>query len=66
MALSAPTLSHREDTSEGHPALHKNALTTKSQWEQVLDDPSLRRLLREGHHVGGGYANVPAQLEEER
>lgn len=65
MTCSTPTLSQREDTPEGRPSPHhENDLTTESQWEEVLDDPSLRRLLREGHHTGGAHADLLTQWEE--
>jgi hypothetical protein len=64
MAFSSPTLPKLEGTSEERtPLRQENTLATERRWEKVLDDPSLRRLLREGHRTGL-HANLLTQLEE--
>lgn len=65
MASSSPALSQREGTSEGRTLLRQeNTLATERRWEKVLDDPSLRRLLREGHRIGV-HMDLLTQLEED-
>jgi hypothetical protein len=65
MALSSPTLSQREDTTDAYtPRRHENAFTTERRWEKLLDDPILRRLLREGHRTSG-HTDLLTQLEED-
>ena len=41
-----------------------NTAIPKSCWEKVLDDPSLRRLLRDGHRPEA-TATLLEQLEED-
>jgi len=66
MAFPSPALSQCEGTSEGRtPLRQENALATERRWEKVLDDPSLRRLLREGHRTGGVRTDLLTQLEED-
>ena len=65
MAFSLPALSQREGSTEVcTPLQQENVLTTERQWEKVLDDPILRRLLREGHHTSV-HTDLLTQLEED-
>ena len=64
MTRASSALSQREGTTDNRsPLLQKDALVTEEQWEKVLDDPILRRLLREGHHTGT-RTDLLTQLEE--
>ena len=40
-----------------------NKTASEASWEKILDDPSLRRLLRDGHRTEGTTALLE-QLEE--
>jgi hypothetical protein len=65
MACSSRALSQREGTTDGcTPLLQEDALATEARWEKVLDDPILRRLLREGHRTGT-RTDLLTQLEED-
>lgn len=65
MTRSSTALSQREGMIDNRsPLLPKDALATEEQWEKVLDDPILRRLLREGHHTGT-RTDFLTQLEED-
>ena len=65
MAVSSPALSPREDSTEVCTLLrHENVLTTERRWEKLLDDPILRRLLREGHRTSV-HTDLFTQLEED-
>ena len=41
-----------------------NTTVAESRWEKVLDDPSLRRLLRDGHRTEA-TTTLLSQLEED-
>ena len=41
-----------------------NAMTSEARWKKVLDDPSLRRLLRDGHRTEA-TTSLLSQLEED-
>jgi hypothetical protein len=65
MAFSSPALSPREGSTEGcTPLRQEKVLTTERRWEKVLDDPILRRLLREGHRTSV-HTDLLTQLEED-
>jgi hypothetical protein len=65
MACSSSALSQREGTTDSRtPLLQEDALAVEARWEKVLDDPILRRLLREGHQTGT-RTDFLTQLEED-
>jgi hypothetical protein len=65
MAGSSSDFSQHEGTTDGRtPLLPEDTLATEAQWEKVLDDPILRRLLREGHHTST-RTDLLTQLEED-
>jgi hypothetical protein len=70
MAFSSPALSQREGSTEvctplqQENVLKENVLTTERRWEKLLDDPILRRLLREGHRTSV-HTDLLTQLEED-
>jgi hypothetical protein len=65
MACSSSALPQHEGTTDGcTPLLPEDTLATEAQWEKVLDDPILRRLLRESHHTST-RTELLTQLEED-
>ena len=65
MTRSSSALPPRGETNDNRtPLLQEDALATEEQWEKVLDDPILRRLLREGHHKST-RTDLLTQLEED-
>ena len=65
MTRSSSALPPRGETNDNRtPLLQEDALVTEEQWEKVLDDPILRRLLREGHRTGT-RTDFLTQLEED-
>ena len=65
MACSSSSLSQREGTTDGRTSiLQEDALATEARWEKVLADPSLRRLLRDGHRTEA-TTSLLKQLEED-
>jgi len=65
MTRSSRALSQHEGMIENRtPLLQEDALVTEARWEKVLDDPILRRLLREGHRTGT-RTDLLTQLEED-
>ena len=65
MAFSSPALSQCEGSTEGCiPLRQENVLTTEQRWEKLLDDPILRRLLRDGHRTSV-HTDLLTQLEED-
>ena len=64
MAFSKSSLSQLENEIEVCGILSQdNAMLAEARWEKVLDDPSLRRLLRDGHRTEATTALLE-QLEE--
>ena len=65
MSFSKSALSQPENEIEGRSTLSRdNAMTSESPWEKILDDPSLRRLLRDGHRTEA-TTSLLSQLEED-
>lgn len=65
MPFSKSFLSQPENEIEVRSTLPQdNAMLAEARWEKVLADPSLRRLLRDGHRTEA-TTSLLEQLEED-
>jgi hypothetical protein len=65
MSFSKSSFSQSKYETEARGPLSRDNMTlTEARWEKVLDDPSLRRLLRDGHRTEA-TTSLLSQLEED-
>lgn len=65
MSFSKSSLSQSQSAGGVHNTLPQDhMIIAEAHWEKVLDEPSLRRLLRDGHRTEA-TTSLLSQLEED-